>query len=183
MTTSGRVDGLAHLKFRAHLDSRGALVRTFDDQVMNAEGIEFSPNYALTSINPQTGTLRGMHFQRGNAAEAKIITCVTGAIHNVTVDIRRNSPTYLTAEVNVMHGGDGNAILVPRGCANGWMTLESDTIVAYQVSGQYDPGASTGFRFDDPAFGLEWPLVPTLMSEADRRWSDFDASRAWVREP
>ena len=182
MTTSGRVDGLAHLTFRAHLDSRGALVRTFDDQVMNAEGVEFSPNYALTSINPQTGTLRGMHFQQGNAAEAKIITCVTGAIHNVTVDIRRNSPTYRAAEVNVLSGGDGNAILVPPGCANGWMTLEPDTIICYQVSGQYDPEASTGIRFDDPAFGLEWPLIPTLMSDADQQWPDFDASRAWVPE-
>lgn len=111
------------------------------------------------------------------------MTCVTGAIHNITVDIRRDSPTYLVAEVNVLSGGSGAAILVPPGCANGWITLEPNTIIGYQVSGRYYPEASTGIRFDDPAFALEWPAVPTLMSDADKQWPDFSADRAWVPKP
>lgn len=183
MTTTGRIEGLAHFVFRSHLDSRGALVRTFDDAVMGSARVEFSPNYALASINPQAGTLRGMHFQKGSAAEARLIACVTGAIHNVTVDLRKGSPTFLTAEVNVLRGSDGNAILVPPGCANGWMTLEPDTIIGYQVSGAYHPEAATGIRFDDPAFAIDWPLTPTVMSDADRQWPDFDVNLAWVPEP
>lgn len=182
MMMQGKIKGLAHLKFRAHLDSRGALVRTFDSAVTNSETVEFSPDYALASVNPEVGTLRGLHFQRGNAAETRLITCATGAIHNITVDIRRESPTFLTAEVNVLRGGDGTAILVPPGCANGWMTLEPDTVLCYHISGDYQPEAATGIRFDDPAFALDWPLDPTLMSDADRRWPDFDARQAWVRE-
>lgn len=183
MTTQGRIEGLDHLEFRAHLDSRGALVRVFDDSAMAADGVQFAPNYALASVNPVAGTLRGMHFQRGNAAEARLMSCVTGAIHNVTVDLRKNSPTFLTAEVNVLRGGDGRAILVPRGCANGWITLEPDTVICYQVSGEYRPDASTGIRFDDPAFAIQWPLTPTVMSDADRHWPDFDAGHAWEPGP
>lgn len=183
MTRIGRIEDLAHLEFRAHLDSRGALVRTFDDEVMNAAAVKFSPDYALASVNPQLGTLRGMHYQRGSAAEARLLTCVTGAIHNITVDIRRGSSTYLTAEVNVLRGGDGKAIIVPPGCANGWMTLESDTVICYQVSGHYCPEASTGIRFDDPSFSLDWPMVPTLLSDADQQWADFDDDHAWAPTP
>lgn len=177
MMTPGRIEGLDHLQFRAHLDSRGALVRVFDDAVMAASHIRFSPNYALASINPVAGTLRGMHFQQGSAAEARLISCVTGAIHNVSIDLRRDSPTFLTAEVNVLQGSDGNAILVPAGCANGWITLESNTVLCYQVAGEYRPDASTGIRFDDPAFSISWPLVPAVISDADRQWPDFDVNR------
>lgn len=183
MTTVGRLDGLAHLKFRAHLDPRGALIRTFDDAAISADEVDFSPNYALASVNPRQGTLRGMHLQRGSAAEARLISCATGAIHNITVDIRRDSPTYLMAEVNVLCGADGTAILVPPGCANGWITLDSNTVVCYQVAGQYCPEASMGIRFDDPAFGLEWPIVPTLISDADKQWPDFHDDHAWVPGP
>lgn len=179
----GEIAGLDHVRFRAHLDSRGALVRVFDEPVMRESGIDFAPDYALASINPVTGTLRGMHFQRGDAGESKLISVVTGAIHNVTVDLRNSSATVLTAETNVLRGGDGHAILVPPGCANGWITLEPNTVVCYQVAGRYDPEASTGIRFDDPAFGIEWPLAPAVISDADRSWPDFDVNRPGALEP
>lgn len=183
MTAYGPIEGLDHVRFRAHLDSRGALVRVFDAPVMREGGIEFAPDYALASVNPVAGTLRGMHFQRGEAGESRLISVVTGAIHNVTVDLRKSSATLLTAEVNVLRGGDGHAILVPPGCANGWITLEPNTVICYQVAGQYHPEAATGIRFDDPAFSIDWPLAPAVISDADRRWPDFDVSRAEALEP
>lgn len=177
MTSMGRIEGLHHLQFRAHLDSRGALVRVFDDAVMAASHVIFSPNYALASVNPTLGTLRGMHFQRGNAGEMRLMTCVSGAVHNISVDLRRDSATFLTCEVNVLTAADGHAILVPPGCANGWMTLEDNTTLCYQISGGYSPAASTGIRFDDPAFSLQWPMKPTVISDADRQWPDFDINQ------
>lgn len=179
----GKIAGLEHVQFRAHTDSRGALVRVFDNPVLQETGIDFAPDYALASVNPVAGTLRGMHFQRGDAGEAKLISVATGAIHNVTVDLRTSSPTVLTAEVNVLRGGDGHAILVPPGCANGWITLEPDTVLCYQVAGQYQPEASTGIRFDDPAFGIQWPMAPAVISDADSHWPDFDVNSPGALEP
>lgn len=178
MTTLGRIKGLAHLQFGAHRDFRGALVRVFDDAVIADSRTIFVPNYALASVNPTAGTLRGMHFQRGNAGETRLMTCASGAIHNISIDLRRGSATFLTSEVNVLTAGDGHAILVPPGCANGWITLEPNTVLCYQISGNYSPDASTGIRFDDPAFSLEWPIAPTVMSKADKNWPDFDINQA-----
>ena len=183
MTNNGEIEGLHHVQFRAHLDARGALVRVFDDPVMRESGIAFAPDYALASVNPVAGTLRGMHFQRGDAGESKLISVATGAIHNVTIDLRKSSPTLLTAEVNVLRGGDGHAILVPPGCANGWITLEPNTVLCYQVAGQYHPEASTGIRFNDPQFSIDWPLAPAVISDADRQWPDFDVNQAGALEP
>lgn len=183
MIHHGKIAGLEHIQFRAHLDSRGALVRVFDDPVMREAGIEFAPDYALASINPVVGTLRGMHFQRGDAGESKLISVVTGAIHNVTVDLRKSSATALVSEVNVLRGGDGHAILVPPGCANGWITLEPNTVLCYQVAGKYNPDATTGIRFDDPAFSIKWPLAPDVISDADRQWADFDVNHPEALEP
>ena len=183
MTNTGKIHGLDHVQFRAHLDSRGALVRVFDDPVMREAGIDFAPDYALASINPVAGTLRGMHFQRGQAGESRLISVVTGAVHNVTIDLRTSSATLLTTEVNMLRAGDGHAILVPPGCANGWITLEPNTVICYQVAGQYHPEASTGIRFNDPAFSIDWPLTPAVISDADSQWPDFDVSRAGALEP
>lgn len=183
MTRHARIAGLEHVQFRAHRDPRGALVRVFDDPVMRESGIDFAPDYALASVNPAAGTLRGMHFQRGDAGESKLISVATGAIHNVTVDLRKSSPTALVVEVNVLRGGDGNAILVPPGCANGWITLEPNTVLCYQVAGRYIPAASTGIRFDDPALGIEWPMVPAVISDADRQWPDIDLHHPGALEP
>ena len=179
----GPIAGLDHVQFRAHLDSRGALVRVFDDPVLRESGIDFAPDYALASVNPVAGTLRGMHFQRGKAGESQLIAVATGAIHNVTVDLRKSSPTVLTVEVNVLRGGDGHAILIPPGCANGWITLEPNTVLCYQVAGRYQPDASTGIRFDDPLFGIEWPMIPIVISDADRGWADFDVNLPGALEP
>lgn len=175
--TTGLIEGLVHLRFHTYRDPRGALVRVFDDAVMARSSVDFSPNYALASVNPTAGTLRGLHFQRGSAGEARLIACVSGATHNISIDLRPNSPTFLCVESNDLRGGDGNALLIPPGCANGWITLEPHTILTYQISGSYDPEASAGIRFNDPAFSLVWPLAPTVISEADRGWPDFDISQ------
>jgi dTDP-4-dehydrorhamnose 3,5-epimerase len=149
---------------------------------MEANHVDFEPNYALASVNPTAGTLRGMHFQQGSAGEARLISCVSGAVHNISIDLRQGSPTFLIVEINELRASDGQAILVPPGCANGWMTLEPNTVLCYQVSGRYSPEASTGIRFNDPAFDLRWPLTPTVISEADQQWPDFDMKRAEADE-
>lgn len=182
MIRSGYIQGLVRFQFRSYLDSRGTLVRTFDGAVIANQKVEFSPSYALASVNPVTGTLRGMHFQRGSAAEARMISCVTGSSYNVTIDLRKNSDSFLTIEANELRGGEGQALLVPPGCANGWITLEPNTVLCYQIAGEYRPDAVAGIRFDDPAFSIQWPMAPTVISEADRTWPDFDVRQAGVFE-
>ena len=125
------------------------------------------------SYNRRKGTLRGMHFQREPHAETKLVRVVRGAIYDVIIDLRPDSPTFkrwigveLTAE-------NRRALYVPAGFAHGFQTLADDTEVFYQVSAFYTPGAEGGVRYDDPAFAVSWPLPVSVISAKDAAWPDF----------
>jgi len=133
-------------------------------------GVDFLPVQANMGFSVRTGTVRGMHFQVAPALEAKLVRCTRGAIYDVVLDLRDDSPSYgqwfgteLTAE-------NGRMLYVPERCAHGLQTLEEDTEIYYLASGFYITASARGVRFDDPAFSIRWPLAPTMVSEQDLTW-------------
>lgn len=154
-------------------DRRGFFARTWDQQLFKEHGLVDRVVQANLSYNHTRGTLRGMHYQKAPYAETKLVRCVRGAIFDVIIDIRPDSPTYkhwigveLTAE-------NRRALYVPEGFAHGFQTLTDDCEIMYQVSQVYTPGAEGGIRYNDPSFGIQWPLPVSVISEKDAAWPDF----------
>jgi dTDP-4-dehydrorhamnose 3,5-epimerase len=156
-------------------DNRGFFARTWTADEFESRGLVSRVVQANLSYNRTKGTLRGMHFQHAPYAETKLVRCVRGAILDVIIDLRPDSPSYkrwvgveLTAE-------NRRALYVPEGFAHGFQTLVDDVEVMYQVSQVYTPSAEGGVRYNDPAFEIIWPLPPTEMSPKDTRWPLFEA--------
>ena len=125
---------------------------------------------ASVSFNRRRGTLRGLHYQAAPHEESKLVRCTAGAIHDVVVDLRDDSPT-LRSHVSVELSADNRRqIYVPPGCAHGFQALEDSTEVSYLISAFYEASASRGVRFDDPRLAVAWPLEPSVVSERDRAW-------------
>lgn len=161
----------ATVHLEPHGDDRGFFARTFCVDEFAAAGLSNTVVQANMSFNRDAGTLRGMHYQTMAAPEAKLIRCVRGAVWDCIIDMRPDSPTYLqhfgvdlTAENRV-------ALYVPPLFAHGFITLEPDTEVMYQVSGKYTPDAERGVRFNDPKIGIDWPRAPHTMSDKDANWA------------
>ncbi len=153
-----------------HADARGFFARTFCAETFAREGLASAFVQANHSANVSAGTLRGMHFQRAPHGEVKVVRCVKGAIHDVIVDLRPESPTYRRWEGFDLDAETGRTLYVPAGFAHGFQTLEDDTHVVYQVSHPYTPGAEGGLRWDDPAFGIRWPSPVSVISDKDASW-------------
>ena len=125
------------------------------------------------SFNARRLTLRGMHYQAEPHAERKLVRCTRGAIYDVIVDLRPGSETYCRWFGIELSADDGRALYVPTGLAHGFLTLADDTEVAYSMADPYVPDAARGVRFDDPAFGIDWPAQPLIVSERDRGYPDL----------
>jgi dTDP-4-dehydrorhamnose 3,5-epimerase len=158
-------------------DSRGLFARTWCRRELAAQGLDTELAQCSTSFNKRKGTLRGMHYQAAPFAETKIVRCTRGAIHDVIIDLRPDSPTYTRHVAVVLTAEDRKALYVPKGFAHGFQTLEDDTEVFYQISEFYSPEHSRGVRWDDPAFAIVWPADERTMSERDRRYPDFRPQR------
>jgi dTDP-4-dehydrorhamnose 3,5-epimerase len=156
-------------------DARGFFARTFCETEFAAQGLETRFVQQNASFSAQRGTLRGMHFQRGADAEVKLIRCVRGSILDVIIDLRPDSATFKRHEGFVLSAQNHRMLYAPRGFAHGFITLTDDVEVTYLVSAAYAPGAEAGVRYNDPAFGIDWPMAPTVMSDKDRHWPDFTA--------
>jgi dTDP-4-dehydrorhamnose 3,5-epimerase len=163
-----------------HVDERGFLARVFCESEFTRHGLESRFVQASTVYTATAGTLRGLHYQRAPHAEVKLIRCTRGAAHVVVVDLRAESPTrgrWIGVELNHI---DGRLLYVPEGLAQGYQTLVDATEIAYQMSHEYAPAAARGIRWDDPAFGIEWPRTRSrLISERDRAWPDHLPAREW----
>lgn len=133
-------------------------------------GIAFLPLQANMGFSQRKGTVRGMHFQDAPALEAKLVRCTRGAIFDVVIDLRPGSPSYGRWYGAELSDENGRMLYVPERCAHGYQTLVDCTEMYYMTSQLYTPGATRGLRFDDPAFAIQWPLVPTVISEQDRNW-------------
>lgn len=151
-------------------DERGAFARTFCAREFAAQGLETTVAQCNLSMNRRRGTLRGMHFVVRPAAEAKLVRCTRGAIHDVIVDLRTDSATFLQHVSVQLSAKTHAALYIPPRFAHGFQTLEDDTEVFYQISDFYAPGHERGIRHDDPALGIEWPLPVTAINDRDRAW-------------
>lgn len=154
-------------------DNRGFFARTFCVDEFADHGLETSfPQHSI-SFSARRGTLRGMHYQRDPHGEAKLVRCTRGAILDVIIDIRPDSPTYRRWQDFELSGMDGRQLYIPKGFAHGFQTLSDDVEVSYLISAPYRPEFAHGIRYDDPAFGINWPLPVTEISEKDLRWPHF----------
>ena len=155
-------------------DERGFFARAWCAEEFAEHGLSTKLVQANLSFNLRKGTLRGMHFQVDPHAEAKLVRCTRGAVYDVIVDLRPGSDTYKRWVGIELDADSRRAVYVPEGFAHGYQTLEPETETFYQVSEYYTPEAEGGVRWDDPAFGIEWPdPANALMSEKDRSWPDF----------
>jgi dTDP-4-dehydrorhamnose 3,5-epimerase len=153
-----------------HADERGRFLRAWCAKEFAEHGIDFLPVQANLGFSVQKGTVRGMHFQEAPALEAKLVRCTRGAIFDVVLDLRPESQSYGKWYGKELSAQNGRMIYVPEQCAHGYQTLEDSTEMYYMTSAFYTPKAVRGVRFDDPAFGIEWPLAITVVSEQDRNW-------------
>jgi dTDP-4-dehydrorhamnose 3,5-epimerase len=154
-------------------DARGYFGRIYCEREFQANGLPARMVQANLSQTRHAGTLRGMHFQLAPHAEDKLVRCVRGAIWDVIIDIRQQSPTYCQWLGVELSESSERMLLVPKGFAHGFVTLTDDAMVNYLVSEFYTPGAEGGARHDDPAFAIQWPVPVLTMSDRDRSWPDF----------
>ncbi len=158
------------------MDDRGEFWRSFCHKELDENGLKFEVCQSNVSINTHRYTLRGFHFQRRPSTEQKILTVIEGSLYVVIVDVRRESPTFLTYQSFHFGIGDRSSLLIADGCATGFQTLADNTIVHYQMSDYYQKERYTGFRYDDPCIGVEWPFEPTVISNRDRGFVDLELS-------
>jgi dTDP-4-dehydrorhamnose 3,5-epimerase len=168
-----RLKGAYIIEIEPLEDERGFFARTWCQREFQAHGLNPRLVQCSISFNKKKGTLRGMHYQVAPYEEAKLVSCVRGAIYDVIIDLRPNSPTcsqWLAVELS---SENNNMIYVPKGFAHGFQTLEDDTEVFYQISEFYHPEASRGVRWNDPAFRIVWPNDIIVISDKDRGYLDF----------
>lgn len=163
-----------------HGDERGYFSRVFCADTFAANGLETRFPQVNQSYNRQRGTTRGLHFQRAPDGEVKLVRAVTGAIYDVIIDLRPDSSSYLRWQGFELSAENGQMLYVPKGFAHAFQTLADDTTVTYQVSHPYTPQAEGGIRWNDPAFGIAWPMQPVVMSDKDASWPDFQPAQAYA---
>jgi dTDP-4-dehydrorhamnose 3,5-epimerase len=156
-------------------DSRGFFARTWCQKELEAHGLAARVAQANVSFNTRAGTLRGMHYQVAPYEETKLIRCTRGALYDVIVDLRPDSPTYKTWMGVELTADNYKMLYVPANFAHGFVTLADDTEAIYFVSEFYTPGAEKGLRWNDPQFGISWPCPVDVISDKDASWPDFSA--------
>lgn len=169
-----KLSGVFEIHIEPKCDERGFFARSWCQREFESNGLNSKLAQCSISFNARKGTLRGMHYQAAPYPEAKLVRCTKGAIYDVVVDLRPQSSTYkqwigatLTAENRQM-------LYVPEHCGHGFLTLEDDTEIFYQISEFYHPELSRGVRWDDPAFSIAWPAAAGQMSERDRTYPNFE---------
>ncbi len=168
-----KLPGVFEIQLEPHFDERGFFARAWCQKEFASNGLNSQLAQCNISGTARKGTLRGMHYQVSPHAEAKLVRCTRGAIYDVVLDLRSQSPKFkewiavrLTAEKR-------NMIYIPEGCAHGFQTLDDDVEVFYQMSEFYHPESARGVRWDDPAFQIAWPEKVEVISERDRTYPDF----------
>lgn len=153
-----------------HGDERGRFMRAWCTREFVENGLNFLPIQANMGFSVREGTVRGMHFQQAAAPEAKLVRCTRGAMFDVVLDLRPDSPTFRKWYGVELTPENGRMLFVPELCAHGYQTLTEHTEMHYMTSAFYAPTAASGVRFDDPAFHIEWPMAATVISDQDRNW-------------
>lgn len=175
--TARPLPGMLVLEAEAHADERGSFARCFCRAELEALGLAADIAQANLSFSEKAGTLRGLHYQVGPSAETKIVTCLQGRLHDVVLDLRPDSPTYGRYATVELSPHSRRLILVPQGCAHGFLTGADATLVLYLVTAAYDPVRERIVRWDDPAFAIAWPAPPRVISARDAHHPDFDPNQ------
>lgn len=165
--TPTRLNGVYVIDIDPIEDERGFFATAWTRRAFEERGLTGEFVQCNTSLSKDTGTLRGMHFQNPPFQEAKLIRCIQGALYDVALDLRKDSPTYLTWEGIELTAKNHRMVYLPEGVAHGFQTLVENTEVFYLVSAYYDPASQSGACWDDPAFGIQWPLPVSVLSEKD----------------
>lgn len=172
-----KLERVVEIDLDLNTDERGFFARSwcqkeFEDQDLNPRVLQCN-----VSFNERQGTLRGIHYQDKPYQEAKLVRCTKGAIYDVVVDLRPQSPTFKDWIAVALTAKKRNMLYVPEGCGHGFLTLEDKTEVFYQMSEFYHAEVSRGVRWDDPAFQIVWPREVEVISERDRAYPDFQGWR------
>lgn len=172
--TPTAVHGCMLIDLQVHQDDRGFFSRAFCTEEFAEQGLDTTVAQANIAFNHVAGTVRGMHRQLPPHAEGKLVRCTRGAVVDVALDLREDSVSFGKHVMVELTADNHQALWVPAYVSHGYQTLVDNTEVHYQVSGPYVPGAEKGQRYNDPAFGITWPMEVTLISEKDRDASDWD---------
>ena len=168
------IPGAALVHIERLADPRGFFARTFCVHEFQAAGLPTALVQASVSYNERRGTVRGMHFQWPPSREDKLVRCVRGSLCDVLLDLRPDSPTYLKHRTVQLDEDNRDAVLIPHGVAHGFQTLTDRTEVLYQMTDFFAPGLNAGVRWNDPAFGIQWPIAEVVISERDAACPDFE---------
>lgn len=172
---STELDGVVQFQRYPPVDERGSFARLYCPEAFSQAGISFTAMQMNLSTNHAAHTLRGMHYHNAPFAEAKVVQVVAGAVYDVVADMRPGSPTFMQWQGFELSRENGCGLFIPEGCAHGFLTLLDATDVLYVMGRMYEPGHAAGFRFDDPAFGINWPAQPQVIAQADLDWPAFNA--------
>lgn len=168
------IEGAYVLDLEPRIDERGFFARSFCEREFAEHGLRPVVAQANVAYNARVGTLRGMHYRVPAAGETKVVRCVAGAIYDVLIDLRLESPTYLRHVGVELSARNRRALYVPTLVAHGYATLVDDVEVTYLMGAPYAPGSERGVRYDDPAFGIKWPVPIATVSAKDRTWPLFE---------
>jgi dTDP-4-dehydrorhamnose 3,5-epimerase len=171
--TARSITGSVLFQSPAACDSRGRFTMTWDQGVFRKAGTQFTPTSACHSYNPARATLRGLHYQRDPHQQAKVVTCVQGAVYDVVVDLRKQSETYLSWEAIELREDDGASLYIPAGCAHGFLTLAPHSTISYLLDGVFRPESGMVLRWNDPAIAIDWPTSAAILSDRDRLAADY----------
>ena len=171
--TETKIAGVYVIELEKHEDDRGWFARAWCREEFAAHGLPTDLAQTNLSHNAQRGTVRGMHFQTAPHAEAKLVRCVTGAVHDVALDLRPESATFKQSVATELSAANGRAVFLPEGIAHGFQTLTDDATLFYQMSAPYVSEAASGVRWDDAAFQIQWPIAEAIVCERDAAFPDF----------
>jgi dTDP-4-dehydrorhamnose 3,5-epimerase len=164
------IDDVVIVDIQAISDNRGFFARGWCTDEFAEHGLNVAWMQSNIGYSKCAGTLRGMHYQRAPYSEAKLVRCTNGAVFDVAIDLRTASPTYRSWVGVILRAEEHRMIFVPEGFAHGYQTLRDDSEIEYFTSHRYVAAAATGVRYDDPAFGIEWPVEVSLISQQDSCW-------------
>ena len=168
------IEGAVLVRIEPHRDARGYFARSFCVEEFAAAGLPAHFVQASVSFNERAGTVRGMHFQWPPSQEGKLVRCTRGRLHDVLLDLRPKSASYLRHVSVTLDEESCDAVYIPPGLAHGFQTLQPRTEVLYQMTAIYAPALAAGVRWNDPAFAINWPAPESVISERDAAYPDFD---------
>jgi dTDP-4-dehydrorhamnose 3,5-epimerase len=180
--TETKLKGAFIIDIERREDSRGFFARAFCQHEFEAHGLKPLIAQANVAFNHKKGTLRGMHFQFPPSAETKLVRCTRGAILDIIVDLRPESPTYLQHVSVELSEDNARALYVPERFAHGYQVLHDKTETSYQVGEFYTPGSEGGLLYNDPRLGLQWPLPVAVISDKDQVWKTLDEQESELKQ-